>query len=96
MDPVVEAVGYAAAALTTTAFAPQVWRCWRRRSTADLSAAMLATQGTGNFLWAVYALAVGSAPLALANILTFVLVAALGAMKAREAWAGRGASGDRA
>jgi hypothetical protein len=42
---------------------------------------MLLTQGCGNALWLGYALAIGAAPLALANGMTFTLVAALSAMK---------------
>jgi MtN3 and saliva related transmembrane protein len=77
----IEALGYAAAVLTTFAFAPQVWRTWRTRRARDLSLTMLLTQGCGNALWLGYALAIGAAPLALANGMTFTLVAALSAMK---------------
>jgi MtN3 and saliva related transmembrane protein len=81
MDQAVEVIGYAAAVLTTAAFAPQVWRTWRTRSARDLSLAMLLAQGTGNFLWFVYAALAGVAPLAGANALTFMLIAALLVMK---------------
>ena len=84
MSLAIEALGYAAAVLTTVAFLPQVLRSLRTRSVRDLSLAMLLTQGSGNALWLVYALAVASVPLALANALTFGLVAVLAAMKLRE------------
>jgi MtN3 and saliva related transmembrane protein len=80
----IEALGYAAAALTTAAFAPQVAKSWRSGSVRDLSAGMLAAQGSGNALWCVYGVIVGSGPLAAANALTFALVATLFAMKLRE------------
>lgn len=37
----VDVIGYAAAALTTSAFIPQVVKSWRTRSTGDLSASIL-------------------------------------------------------
>ena len=84
MSLAIEALGYAAAVLTTVAFLPQVVRSLRSRSVRDLSLAMLLTQGTGNALWLGYALATAAVPLALANALTFALVAILAAMKLRE------------
>jgi MtN3 and saliva related transmembrane protein len=83
MQATVDIVGVAAAALTTGAFAPQVWRSWRTRSVRDLSGAMLAAMGLGNVLWLLYALAKEAAPLAAANAATFVMIAALGVLKAR-------------
>jgi MtN3 and saliva related transmembrane protein len=83
MQTTVELVGAVAAALTTGAFAPQVWRSWRTRSVRDLSGAMLVAMGAGNLLWLVYALAKGAAPLAAANAATFAMIAALGLLKAR-------------
>jgi MtN3 and saliva related transmembrane protein len=80
----IEAMGYAAAVLTTIAFLPQVLRSLRTRSVRDLSLAMLLTQGSGNALWLGYALATATAPLAAANALTFMLVATLAVMKLRE------------
>ncbi len=77
----IDTLGYFAAALTTAAFAPQVWRTWRSRSARDLSLTMLLAQSGGNALWLVYAVAAGAAPLALANGLTFILVSALVVMK---------------
>ncbi len=84
MDPIVEGVGYAAAALTTAAFAPQVARSLRTRSVRDLSPGMILAQSSGCLLWCVYGAATGAAPLTAANALTFSLVAALGVMKLRE------------
>ncbi|MFN3615044.1 MAG: SemiSWEET family sugar transporter [Rubrimonas sp.] len=80
----VEFIGYVAAVLTTAAFAPQVLHTWRSRSARDLSMGMLLAQSSGNLLWLTYAIGSGAMPLALANGLTFVLVAALVAMKLAE------------
>jgi len=78
-------VGYAAAALTATAFLPQVIKALRTRSTADLSMMMLACQSTGVALWIVYGVAIGSAPVIAANIVTLLLAVILLLLK----WADR-------
>jgi len=70
-------IGYAAAALTTSAFIPQVVKSWRSRSTGDLSAAMLVVFTAGIVLWLLYGLALGSLPVVLANGVTLVLSATL-------------------
>jgi MtN3 and saliva related transmembrane protein len=74
-------IGYAAAALTTTAFIPQVVKSWRSRSTGDLSALMLVAFTAGIVLWLLYGLALGSMPVILANGITLVLSATLAALK---------------
>jgi MtN3 and saliva related transmembrane protein len=74
-------IGYAAAALTTSAFIPQVVKSWRSRSTGDLSAAMLVVFTAGIVLWLLYGLALGSLPVVLANGVTLVLSATLVALK---------------
>lgn len=79
----VDAIGYAAAALTTLAFVPQVIRTWRSRSAGDLSPGMLVAFTTGVFLWLVYGLAHGSRPVIAANAVTLVLTLALIAMRLR-------------
>ena len=76
-------IGYAAAALTTSAFIPQVVKSWRSRSTGDLSAAMLVVFTAGIVLWLLYGLALGSLPVVLANGVTLVLSATLVALKLR-------------
>lgn len=81
MGLAIEFVGYAAAALTTAAFAPQVWRTWRTRRAQDLSLAMLALMSGGNALWALYGVGVGAWPLVAANVATLALVLMLLAMK---------------
>ena len=80
----VELIGFLAATLTTGAFAPQVWKSWRSGSGRDLAPAMILAMGAGNLCWLAYGALTGSAPLAIANIVTFSLVAMLGAMKLRE------------
>lgn len=77
----IDLVGYAAAALTTLSWVPQLQRTWRTRSAADLSFGMLATFTSGVALWLLYGLAVGSSPVVVANGVTLVLALALVALK---------------
>lgn len=77
----IDLVGYAAAALTTLSWVPQLRRTWRTRSASDLSTGMLAAFTTGVALWLVYGLAVGAAPVIVANVVTLALSLALMAMK---------------
>ncbi len=83
MTPGVEAVGYAAALLTTVAFVPQVWKTWRTRSAGDLSTAMLVIFTAGVALWLVYGLLLGSAPIIAANVATLALSGLLVALRLR-------------
>lgn len=77
------AVGLCAGTLTTLSFIPQVVRCWRRRSVADLSLAMLLAFTTGVGLWDVYGLMMRAWPIILTNSITLVLALVLVAMKMR-------------
>jgi MtN3 and saliva related transmembrane protein len=81
MSHLVEPIGYAAGVLTTLAFVPQVVKTWRSRSSGDLSFVTLGALSTGVFLWLVYGVALGSVPIIAANATTFVLTAALLALK---------------
>jgi MtN3 and saliva related transmembrane protein len=78
---VLSLVGYAAAALTSVAFLPQLVRTWRTRSAADLSLGTLAAQTSGVGLWILYGVGIGSTPVILANTCTFALTATLLALK---------------
>ncbi len=83
-DPIL-LMGYAAAALTTVAFLPQVLKTWRSGSARDLSLPTLALMTSGVALWLGYGLAIGDGPLAAANGVTLALVASLLALKLRDA-----------
>ncbi|NMM46121.1 SemiSWEET transporter [Rhodospirillaceae bacterium KN72] len=69
--------------LTTAAFIPQVLKCWRSRSTADISLIMFSTMTTGVFLWLVYGLFLNSPSLIVANSVTLILSGAILFMKVR-------------
>jgi MtN3 and saliva related transmembrane protein len=70
-------IGIAAAILTTAAFAPQVVKAWRTRSTRDVSLAMFTLMVAGIALWLVYGILIDDLPLILANAVTLVLAAAI-------------------
>jgi MtN3 and saliva related transmembrane protein len=69
----VDVLGFVAGTLTALAFLPQVLRTWRRRSADDLSTLMLTAQASGVALWIGYGVAVGAAPVIIANSVTLAL-----------------------
>ena len=66
-------LGLVAAALTTTAFLPQLLKTWRTKSAKDVSLWMLITFSIGVFLWLIYGLYIQSLPVIIANAVTLVL-----------------------
>lgn len=74
-------IGLAAGTLTTIAYLPQVLKTWRKKSAKDMSLAMISLTATGIFLWFLYGLSIGSLPVILANLVTFVLVVAVLVLK---------------
>ncbi len=83
VDTATTLLGLAAATLTTGAFAPQLIRVVRTRSTEDLSLAMLATFNTGVVLWLIYGLRVRATPIVVANVVTLLQSVALLVLKLR-------------
>lgn len=79
----VEAIGLVAAGFTTLCWVPQAVRTLRTRDTRALSLWTQAAFTVGVFLWLIYGLFIGSWPVILANAVTFVLVAAILALKLR-------------
>lgn len=76
-----EAIGFWAAVLTTTSFAPQVFRTWRSGG-EGLSWFTLTLFGSGVGLWFVYGYLRSSGPIMLANGLTGLEVLFLIVLKA--------------
>lgn len=70
----IEIIGLVAAALTTTAFVPQVYKTWKEKSTKDISLSMYTVLFTGVVLWLFYGINLGSLPIILANTITSVLL----------------------
>jgi len=78
-----EAVGYAAATLTTISFLPQAWLSWKTRCTAGLSLGMYASFTLGVALWLGYGLLIGAWPVILANAVTLGLAVFILALRLR-------------
>lgn len=76
-------IGFAAGALTTIAFWPQLHRTWTTKSADDVSLGMLLTFTTGVFLWFVYGLLLQAWPIIVTNAVTFVLTLAILTLKLR-------------
>ncbi len=69
----VSILGFVAGGLTTFAFLPQVIKALRTRSTHDISLGMVTLTSTGIRLWFVYGLCLRSLPIALPNLVSFIL-----------------------
>jgi len=80
---IAEIIGAISAILTTTAFLPQVIKVLKTKKTQDLSYGMLLMQSSGNFMWIIYGAMIHSWSLAIANVLTFLLVFSIVVVKIR-------------
>ena len=69
----IELIGYSAAVCTTAAFAPQLLKAWRSKSTRDISLGMFVVMTIGVVLWLIYGALKGDAPLIAANAVTLAL-----------------------
>lgn len=76
-------IGFAAGALTTLAFLPQVLHTYRSKSVDGFSYTTLVTFSVGVLLWFIYGVYLCSWPMILANGLTLVLQLPLLLMKLR-------------
>ena len=69
----VSIVGFVAATLTTASFLPQVMQTVKTRKTKDISLGMYIAFTIGITLWGFYGFLIQSAPIIIANVVTFVL-----------------------
>ena len=74
-------LGLAAGAFTTLASLPQVLKAWKTKHTKDISFWMYLLLDTGVALWTIYGVIIKDAPIIIANVLTFILVSMILAMK---------------
>ena len=77
----IDALGYAAATLTTASFVPQAWLTFRTRDVSGISLAMYSVFTLGIALWLAYGLFIEAWPVVIANVVTFALAAAILVMK---------------
>ena len=78
-----EWVGYGAGLLTTFAFVPQARQIWRSRSARDISLHTFSAFTLGVGLWLVFGILRAEWPIVLWNAVTFLIAAAILAMKVR-------------
>jgi MtN3 and saliva related transmembrane protein len=76
-------IGLAAGTCTTLAFLPQALKCWRTRSTRDISLSMFLVLVAGVALWLAYGLILGDVPLVAANGVTLLLAGSILVLKLR-------------
>jgi MtN3 and saliva related transmembrane protein len=79
----IDTIGYAAATMTTVSFVPQLVRVIRLRSARDISLGMFLIFSLGTFAWLLYGLLVHSAPVWIANAVTFLLSMSILILKLR-------------
>ena len=78
-----EIIGSIAAVITTFAWVPQIVKILRERQARDISLITTSTLATGVFLWIVYGFAIGSLPVILANMVSFLFIATIVGLKLR-------------
>ena len=70
-----EIIGLVAAALTTSAFIPQVYKVYKEKSAVGISLTMYLIFFVGLSLWLLYGYLVGSVSIVIANGVTLILAA---------------------
>ena len=88
-DSPIDALGYAAATLTTVSFLPQAAKTLRTGDTAAISLRMYLLFTSGVALWALYGLLRGDGPLIVANAITLISAGLILQSKLRAVLAGR-------
>jgi MtN3 and saliva related transmembrane protein len=78
---VIELLGILAGCLTTLCWVPQLARTWKRGTADDISGTYLFTLGSGVAGWIVYGLLKGDIAVIFANVVTFILLLGLVALK---------------
>jgi MtN3 and saliva related transmembrane protein len=78
-----DVLGYLAATLTTTAFLPQAWRCFRTKDVSGISLRMYSVFTVGVGVWLAYGVVLGELPMMISNGLTLVLACAVLVMRVR-------------
>ena len=79
----IDAIGTAAAVLTTASFVPQAWHSFKTRDVSGISLGMYSAFTLGVALWLLYGVLLQSWPLIVANSVTLLLAAAILLMKLR-------------
>ena len=73
----IDALGYLAATLTTGAFVPQAWHTFRSSDLAGISLGMYSAFTCVVAPWLLYGVALGQAPIVIANAVTLALASVI-------------------
>ena len=79
----VEYIGIAAGACSTSAYLPQVIQAFRTRSTGDISLPMFSIMAVGTGLWLTYGILINDWPVIGTNASSLCLTSAILALKIR-------------
>lgn len=79
----VEDIGYLGSFLTAITFIPQVYKSWQTKSVGDLSSWMIFIVLSSTIVWLVYAFAIQSGPVIVANAVVLLLTLVLLYLKIR-------------
>ncbi len=79
----IDAIGTAAAILTTASCVPQSWHTSRTRYVGGISLGMCASFALGVALWLLYGVLLGAWPIIVANAITLALALGILVMKLR-------------
>lgn len=79
----VEIIGSVAAFITTFCWLPQILKILREKKAGDISLLTTGALATGIFLWLLYGLLIGSWPLIMANMVSFLFIATIVGLKLR-------------
>ncbi|AKB79885.1 hypothetical protein MSHOH_3402 [Methanosarcina horonobensis HB-1 = JCM 15518] len=80
-------IGYIAGALTTIAFAPQLIKALKTKSTKDVSLLMLFCSTSGMALWLVHGIQINDPAIIAANSVSVILAASLLGLKLKNDYA---------
>ncbi|MGA2142732.1 MAG: SemiSWEET transporter [Brevinematales bacterium] len=80
---ITDILGYLAAIGTTSSFLPQAYKVYKTKKTEDLSLGMFLFFCLGTMLWLIYGLLSRAYPVAIANLVTFILASYILYMKIR-------------
>ena len=83
MDTLVTFIGFAAAACTTGAIVPQLYKAWSTGKTDDISLRMLLVLAFGLTLWVAYGVMKADNVVIVANGVSLMLIAGLLYLKIR-------------
>lgn len=79
----VDVLGYAAGAVTTLIFLPQVIKTWKEKSAKDISLLMFVIAAINDVMWIVYGVLINNLVITLTNSIVLVLALTMISFKLR-------------